>query len=317
MQRYLARRLLLAIPTLFGVTFVVFLLVRAVPGDVTAYLLGDYGASSPEVKAALKKEYSLDQNPAKQYVIWMGDVLRLDLGESIISGRTVTSELRNRLPVTLQLSLMAIFFSLFIALPVGITSAIRQDTAADYIGRSIAISALALPGFWVGLLLITMAGRYFAWGVPPKSYIPLTENPLGNVRMLAMPALILGAALSGSVMRFTRSAMLETLRQDYVRTAWAKGLRERTIIVRHVMRNALIPVVTVVGLQLPILVGGSVIIEQVYSIPGMGRYYITSVNSLDYPVIQAINLIVATVVVFANIAVDVTYSILDPRIRYS
>ncbi len=317
MQRYLARRLLLTIPTLFGVTFVVFLLVRAVPGDVTDLLAGDYGASSPEVKAAIKKEYSLDQNLAKQYVLWMGNVLRFDLGESIISGRTVTGELKNRLPVTLQLSLMAIFFSLLIAVPVGITSAIRQDTPADYIGRSVAISALALPGFWVGLLLITMAGRYFAWGVPPKSYIPLTSDTLGNVRMLSVPALILGAALSGSVMRFTRSAMLETLRQDYVRTAWAKGLRERTIIVRHVMRNALIPVVTVVGLQLPILVGGSVIIEQVYSIPGMGRYYITSVNSLDYPVIQAINLLVASVVVFANIAVDLTYSILDPRIRYS
>ncbi len=317
MQRYIARRLLLTIPTLFGVTFVVFLLVRAVPGDVTDLLAGDYGASSPEVKAAIKKEYSLDKNPVQQYVTWIGQVLRFDLGESIISGRTVTSELSNRMPVTLQLSVMAIFFSLLIALPVGILSAIRQDTPADYIGRSIAISALAVPGFWVGLLLITLAGRYFAWGVPPKSYIKLTENPIGNIRMLAMPAFILGAGLAGSVMRFTRSAMLETLRQDYIRTAWAKGLRERVIIVRHAMRNALIPVVTVVGLQLPILVGGSVIIEQVYSIPGMGRYYIASVNSLDYPVIQAINLLVATLVVFTNIAVDVTYSILDPRIRYA
>lgn len=244
-------------------------------------------------------------------------VLRLDLGRSIISGRTVTSELENRLPVTLQLGVMAIFFSLLIALPIGILSAIRQDTIWDYVGRSFAIGMLAVPGFWVALLLITLAGRYFEWGVPPKSYIRITDNPIGNIRMLTVPSIILGAGLSGSVMRFTRSAMLETLRQDYIRTAWAKGLRERVIIVRHAMRNALIPVVTVVGLQLPILVGGTVIIEQVYSIPGMGRYYVTSVNSLDYPVIQAINLLVATVVVFTNIAVDITYSILDPRIRYS
>jgi len=166
-------------------------------------------------------------------------------------------------------------------------------------------------------MLITMAGKYFTWGVPPKNYIEFTADPIGNLRMLAMPAIILGAGLSGGVMRFTRSTMLEVLRQDYVRTAWSKGLRERVIITRHVMRNALIPVVTVVGLQLPILVGGTVIIETVYSIPGMGRYYVASVNQLDYPVIQAINVIVALVVVFANLGVDLIYSVLDPRIRYS
>jgi len=316
-QRYIARRLLLIIPTLFGVTFVVFALVRAVPGDVTDLLTGDYGASSPEVKKALKKEYSLDQNIPKQYFLWVSDVVRFDLGKSIISGRSVTGELRQRLPVTLELSLMAIFFSLLLALPVGILSAVRQDTPADYVARSFAIGLLAIPGFWVGLLLITLAGRYFAWGVPPKSYISFSDNPIGNLRMLAVPGMILGAGLAGSVMRFTRSAMLETLRQDYIRTAWAKGLRERVIIVRHALRNALIPVITVVGLQLPILVGGTVIIEQVYAIPGMGRYYIASVNTHDYPVIQGINILVACVVVFTNLAVDVAYSVLDPRIRYS
>jgi peptide/nickel transport system permease protein len=166
-------------------------------------------------------------------------------------------------------------------------------------------------------MLITLAGRYFTWGVPPKSYIPFTDDPLGNIKMLWVPSMILGAGLSGGVMRFTRSAMLEVLRQDYVRTAWSKGLRERVIITRHVMRNALIPVVTVVGLQLPILVGGTVIIETVYSIPGMGRYYVDSVNAKDYPIIQSINLVVALVVVFANLGVDLIYSVLDPRIRYT
>ena len=317
MQRYIARRLLLMIPTLLGVTFVVFIMVRSVPGDVIDQILGDFGAGDTETKEALRKEYSLDGNMVTQYVRWLGDIVQFDFGKSVISDRTVMSELKHRLPVTLELSFLAIIFSLLIAIPTGILSAIRQDSVTDYAARSFAIGLLAVPGFWVGLMLITMAGRYFTWGVPPKNYIAIEDNPIGNLRMLAMPAMILGAGLSGGVMRFTRSAMLEVLRQDYVRTAWSKGLRERVIITRHVMRNALIPVVTVVGLQLPILVGGTVIIETVYSIPGMGRYYVNSVNQLDYPVIQAINVIVALVVVFANLVVDLLYSVLDPRIRYS
>ena len=317
MQRYILRRLLLMIPTLLGVTFVVFMLVRAVPGDVIDQILGDYGAGDQETKAALREEYSLDGNVASQYVRWLGDVVRFDFGKSVISDRSVMGELKHYLPVTLELSLMAIFFSLLIAVPVGIISAIRQDTWLDYVCRSFAIGLLAIPGFWVGLMLITMAGRYFTWGVPPRNYIEFTDNPIGNIRMLLVPAMILGAGLSGGVMRFTRSTMLEVLRQDYVRTAWSKGLRERVIITRHVMRNALIPVVTVVGLQLPVLVGGTVIIETVYSIPGMGRYYVAAVNSQDYPIIQAINVLVALVVVFANLGVDLIYSVLDPRIRYS
>ncbi|HMS60326.1 MAG TPA: ABC transporter permease [Tepidiformaceae bacterium] len=317
MQFYVARRLLLMIPTLLGVTFIVFVMVRAVPGDVIDLLTGDFGAASEETKEALRKEYQLDDNIVVQYVKWIGRVVRFDFGNSILSDRTVISELKSRLPVTLELGILAIICSLCIALPVGIMSAIRQDTAWDYAGRSFAIGLLAIPGFWVGIILITMAGRYFTWGVPPKDYIAFTDNPLGNLRMMIVPSMILGAGLSGSVMRFTRSAMLETLRQDYIRTAWAKGLRERRVIISHALRNALIPVVTVVGLQLPILVGGTVLIETVYSIPGMGRYYVSSVSSLDYPVVQAVNVIVAVVVVFVNLGVDLTYSILDPRIRYS
>jgi peptide/nickel transport system permease protein len=305
------------VPTLFGVTFVVFVIVRAVPGDVVDQILGEYGAGDEETKKALRKEYSLDGNIAVQYVEWLGNLAQFDLGKSVISNRSVTGELGRYLPVTLELSLLAILFSLLIAIPVGILSAIRQDTIWDYLGRSFAIGLLAVPGFWVGLMLITLAGSYFTWGVPPKSYIRFTDDPIGNVRMLAMPAMILAAGLSGGVMRFTRSTMLEVLRQDYVRTAWSKGLRERVIITRHVLRNALIPVVTVVGLQLPILVGGTVIIESVYSIPGMGRYYVNAVSAQDYPVIQGINVLVALVVVFANLGVDLIYSVLDPRIRYT
>ncbi len=317
MQRYILRRLLLMVPTLIGVSFVVFLIVRAVPGDVVDLIAGDFGAADPATKEALRKEFGLEGNIVAQYIRWLGDIVQFDLGKSLISGRTVTSELQSRLPVTFQLGLMAIFFSLLIAVPIGIISAVRQDTWADYIGRSFAIGLLAAPGFWIAILLISMAGRYFTWGVPPATYVEFADDPIANLKLMFMPSLILGGGLSGSVMRFTRSTMLETLRQDYIRTAWSKGLQERVIIVRHAMRNALIPVVTVVGLQLPILVGGTVIIESVYAIPGMGRYYIAAIDSKDYPVIQGINIIVAIVVVFSNLGVDLLYSVIDPRIRYS
>ncbi len=316
MQRYIIRRLLLMIPTLIGVTFIVFILVRSIPGDVSAILGGAFGAD-PANKAAIQKEFGLQDNIAKQYLTWSGEIVRLDFGKSLVSGRTVNNELSNRLPVTLELGIIAIITSLLIAVPIGVISAIRQDTAADYAGRSFAIGLLAAPNFWVATLLVTLAGRYFVWGVPPRTYIFFTDNPYANIKFMLVPGFLLGAGLAGGVMRFTRSSMLEVLRQDYIRTAWSKGLRERVIVVRHALRNALIPVITVVGLQLPILVGGSVIIEQIYAIPGMGQYYIASVNNYDYPVIQAINLIVATVVVFTNLGVDILYSVIDPRIRYA
>jgi peptide/nickel transport system permease protein len=317
MQRYIHRRILLMIPTLLGVTLVVFFLVRSIPGDVTDLFSGNYGAQTPEQKAALQKEFGLDKNIPAQYVEWLGKTVRFDFGDSLISARSVNSELSGKLPITLELGVLAIFFSLIIAIPVGVISAIRQDTSVDYAGRSFAIGLLAIPGFWLGTILITLAGRYFIWGVPPTQYVGITENPIANLKLMAVPAFILGGGLSGGVMRFTRSSMLEVLRQDYIRTAWSKGLRERSIVIRHALRNALIPVITVIGLQLPILVGGSVIIEQVYSIPGMGRYYISAVDQHDYPVIQAINILVASVVVFTNLGVDVLYSVLDPRIRYA
>ena len=240
-----------------------------------------------------------------------------DLGTSIISGRTVTSELGSRLPVTFELGLLAIFVSTIFAVPVGVISAIRQNTRADYIGRSLAIGFLAAPNFWIAILLITAASHYFTWGVPSTTYTRLVEDPITNLKFMMVPAILLGMGLSGSVMRYTRSAVLEVMRQDYVRTAHAKGLGERTVITRHVLKNALIPVITVIGLQLPVVIGGTVIIESVYSIPGMGRYYIASINQLDFPVIQAINLVVASFTVFSILFVDLLYSVLNPRIRYS
>lgn len=317
MQQYIIRRLFLMLPTMFGLSFLVFVMVRLMPGDILALIAGDFGATSPEIRDAIMRDFSLDKNVPEQYVSWMADVLTLDLGRSLISGRTVSGELGNRLPVTIELGLLALFFNVLIGIPVGIISAIKQNSVADYVGRSVAIGMLAAPNFWIALVLIALAGRYFRWGVPPATYVGFVEDPIANLKFMVMPAIILGASASGSTMRFTRTAMLEVLRQDYIRTAWSKGLRERTIIVRHALRNALIPVVTVIGLGIPSIVGGSVIIEAVYSIPGMGRYYLASIQQLDFPVVQAINLVAASVVLFGNLIVDLSYSWLNPRIRYS
>jgi peptide/nickel transport system permease protein len=317
MQKYIVHRIALMIPTLFGLTFMVFVMVRLYPGDIVALIAGDFGATDESVRQAVLEEFSLDKNIVEQYALWMGRVLRGDLGHSLISGRTVSGELAARLPVTFQLGLMALTISLVVGIPIGIISAVRQNSAADYAGRSFAVGMLAAPNFWLALILIALAGRYFQWGVPPASYTGITDDPVANLKFMMVPAIILGASAAGGIMRFTRTAVLEVLRQDYVRTAWAKGLRERVVVTRHVLRNALIPVITVIGLSIPNLVGGSVIIESVYSIPGMGRLYITSINTLDFPMVQAINIVDALAVLLANLGVDLAYSWIDPRIRYS
>ncbi len=317
MQKYILRRLALMVPTLFGLTVLVFIMVRLLPGDVVTLILGDFGASSPEVREAMIRDFGLDENIPVQYVRWFGNIATGDLGSSLVSGRPVTEEIGRRLPISLQLGLTAIVFSVLIGVPIGTWSAIRQNSFVDYAGRSLAIGLLAAPNFWIALLLIAMAGRYFQWGVPPTTYPHLTDDPVANIRFIIVPALLIGGAASGSVMRFTRTSMLEVLRQDYVRTAWAKGLREQTIIMRHVLKNAMIPVVTVVGLSIPGIITGSVIIEQVYSIPGMGRYYLQAINRVDLPVIQGIVLVFGLAVLLVNLAVDLSYSWLNPRIRYS
>jgi len=317
MQKYVLRRLALMIPTLVGLSIVVFTMVRIVPGDVVALIAGEFGAVSPETKQAILEDFGLADNIAVQYLNWSRDMLSGDLGTSIISGRSVVSELSDRLPVTFELGILAIIIASAVAVPIGVVSAIRQNTTADYVGRSLAIGFLAAPNFWIAILLITFASKWFIWGVPSTTYPSLFSDPVSNLKFMAVPASLLGLGLSGSVMRYTRSAVLEVMRQDYVRTAHAKGLAERTVVTRHVLKNALIPVITVIGLQLPVVIGGTVIIESVYSIPGMGRYYISSINQLDFPVIQAINLVVATFTVFSILAVDLLYSVLNPRIRYS
>lgn len=304
------------IPTWFGVTLLLFVLLRTMPGDIVALMSGEYGVGDEEMRAALLKEFGLDANWPVQYGRWMAELVRFDFGHSLISGRTVTSELSSRLPITAELGILTIVISTVVAIPIGVISAIRQNTAADYTGRSVAIGFLSTPDFWLALLLITFAGKYFIWAVPPATYPALMDDPVANLKFMLTPAMIMGISGSGGIMRFVRSSMLEVLRQDYVRTAHAKGLRERTVVVRHVLRNALIPVVTIIGARMPFLIGGTIIIESIYSIPGMGRYFFTAIGNLDFPVMQAIVIISAVVVLMSNLLVDLSYSFLDPRIRY-
>jgi peptide/nickel transport system permease protein len=307
---------LLILPTLFGVTVVLFMSVRFLPGDVVDQILGDYGAAAPEVRQQLEERYSLNDGMVQQYGDWIGELATGDFGTSILSGRPVGDELKNRLPATFELGLLALMVSLVIALPIGVLSALRQNTALDYVARTFAILLLAVPSFWLALLAITYGFIWFDW-TPPLRYTKFWDDPIENLKIMWVPALILGGYLAGTTMRMTRSTMLEVLRQDYVRTAWSKGLKPRTVVVRHSLRNAIIPVITIVGLQVPLIVGGTVILERIFSIPGMGSYLLTALSHRDYPVVQAIVLISATVVLVTNLLVDLSYSWFDPRIRYS
>jgi peptide/nickel transport system permease protein len=314
MRRYVLQRLLLVIPTLLGVTMAISLLVRMIPGGAAAAFCSE--GCTQEQAAAIERSLGLDRPWPVQYVEWLGNALRGDLGESFQNRRSVAADIKTRLPVTMQLGLMAMLVGLMISLPVGIISAIRQDSAIDYSSRSFAVALLSIPSFWLGTLIIAWGGKLWGWA-PPLTYKSFLESPVENITITLIPALLLGATLSGTVMRLSRAQMLEVMRQDYIRTAWSKGLRESIIISRHAIRNAFIPVVTLIGLQVPILVGGSVVVEQIFNVPGIGRFLVTAIGQRDYPIIQGVNLVVATVIVMTNLVVDVSYSMLDPRVRYS
>ena len=318
MRAYVIRRLLLIIPTLLLLTILVFLSVRFLPGDVIDAMLGrmEYDQPGASDREALERMLGLDVPGYVQYARWLGGILlHGSLGESLMGRGAVEEQIINRLPVTVELGLLAILIGLVIALPVGIYSAIRQDTAADYAGRSVAIIGLATPNFWLGIMVMIYPAIWWGWS-PQMELIPFSEDPLGNLRMFLIPSLILGTASAAALMRLTRTMMLEVLRQDYIRTAWSKGLQERVVIIRHTIKNALIPVVTLIGLQLPILIGGSVIMENIFNLPGLGRLILVALNDRDYPLISGINLFFATAVMGANLVTDLLYAFLDPRIRY-
>ncbi len=309
--------MLLLIPTLFFITVFVFMAVRFLPGDVIDLMASELedGAIDPEFRAKVAHKYNLNTAIPQQYAEWLLHIAAGDFGQSFLTDRPVFDDVRRKLPVSMQLGIMAMAFSITMAIPVGVTSAVWQDTWIDYVTRSLAILLLAVPSFWLGLMAIVYGFQFFGW-VPPIQYRNIWDEPLTNLKILWVPAIILGGALAGSVMRLTRSTMLEVLRQDYVRTARAKGLHERHVIVRHALRNAALPVVTVIGLQVGLLVGGTVVLERIFSIPGMGNFLLTSLEQRDYPAVQAVVLLSAIVVVLSNLIVDLSYAIIDPRIRY-
>jgi peptide/nickel transport system permease protein len=315
MGQYLFRRLLLAVPTLIGVSVLTFLFVRLMPGDVVASILGEYSAYAKDA-ADLRHKLGIDQPAPVQYARWVGHLLSGDLGTSLRTGRSVASEMRVRLPVTFEFGLLAMLASLLIALPVGILSAVRQDSVVDYMSRGLAVLMLSIPSFWLATLVITWPSIWWRW-TPPVAYTNLWDGPVSNLGQVVIPVFILATQLSGAIMRLTRAQMLEILRHDYVRTAWSKGLSERTVIVRHALRNAFVPVITLIGLQVPVLIGGAVILENIFAIPGMGRYLLEAISTRDYIVVQAIAFLIAVCIVLTNIAVDMAYSLVDPRIRYT
>jgi len=316
MQAYIIRRLLLIIPTLFVASLMVFLTIRLVPGNVIELMASQGEYITDMDRASIEHALGLDVPLHIQYGRWIGDIITHgDLGTSLWRQTSVTKEVVSAIPVTFELGLMAMVVGLIIAMPIGVYSAIRQDTGGDYIGRSFAILCIAVPGFWLGTMIVVFPSLWWGWS-PPIQLIPFDEDPIGNLKQFIIPAVIIGMALSGVTMRMTRTMVLEVLRQDYIRTAWAKGLRERTVIIRHALKNSLIPVVTIIGLQVPLLIGGAVIMEQIFCLPGMGRLIIEATFQRDYPVISGVMFVIAVVVLLVNLVVDLTYSWLDPRVRY-
>jgi peptide/nickel transport system permease protein len=319
MTAYAVRRLLLIIPTLLLLTIFVFLSVRFIPGDVIDMLVAEMNVegtmSYEEARAMIMKELGLDKPIHVQYWKWLTGVVRGDLGDSLRTGRSITGELASKLPISLELGIISMITGLVIAVPVGVFSAIRQDSWGDYIGRTIAILMMSVPGFWIMTMVIVFPAIWWGW-VPPMEYIRFTRDPGQNLIQFVIPGVIMGASFSGGMMRMVRTLMLEVLRQDYIRTAWSKGLTERVVIIRHALKNAMIPVVTMVGMGLPGLVAGSVITEQIFNLPGIGRYLFDAINRRDYPIISGMNLIMSTLVLACNLAVDLTYGWLDPRVQY-
>jgi len=313
MRSYVLRRLVIAVPSLLIASLIVFVLPRLIPGDVVQLMLQEkaYGKDLDDLRAKL----GLNRPIPIQYVEWLGKIVRGDLGESLWTRQPVWGEVVRRMPVTLMLGAMAIVVALLVGIPIGVLSAVRQDGVIDFVARSGAILGLSIPGFVQAIVVILLPAIWWGW-TPLVQFVELSKDPAGYFLQFLLPAIILGIASGAGIMRLTRGTLLEVLRQDFVRTAWAKGLRERVIVLKHSLKNALIPVVTVLGLQVAQIAGGSVIIETVFGLPGMGQFLVDSIVQRDYPVIQGINLLVVVIIVATNLLVDLFYAVVDPRIRY-
>jgi len=321
MLAYSVRRLLLIIPTLLIVSLITFITIRIIPGSVVDAMITEMGGTiTQESDAALREmiehRLGLDVPLHVQYGRWLkGIVLHGNLGESMWTQTSVTSEIAAKLPVTIELGLIALVVALLVSLPIGVYSAIRQDSVGDYIGRSFAIACIAIPPFWLGVMVVMYGAIWMNWS-PPIFFTPFFEDPSENLAQIFIPGIILGMTLMGVNMRMIRAMMLEVLREDYIRTAWSKGLKERVVIIRHALKNAIFPVITLIGLQLPVLVSGAVILEQIFLLPGTGRYFLLAALKRDYTAITGIVMVLAVFIVFVNLAIDLLYGYLDPRVKY-
>ena len=317
MQNYLTRRLLLMIPTVLVVSLVIFYMFRLLPGDVALNFLTDGGRLTldREQYDALRAQLGLDRPLFAQYLSWLWDMVRLNGGTSLVTGEPVFNDIARKLPVTAELAALSLLISFAIAVPVGVIGAIKQDSVWDYLGRTFAISGLAMPNFLVGALVFLVLVKYFQW-IPPLEFVSLTDDPLENLTQLIFPALVLGHSNSAALARMTRSSMLEVLRQDYVRTARAKGLPARMVIGRHALRNALLPILTVAGVQAGTLLAGAVIVEEIFVLPGIGSRMVDAIFGREWITVQTIVTLFAVMILSLNVVIDALYSWLDPRIRY-
>ena len=315
MWQYIARRFVLAILVLWLVHLLVFSMVRTFPGDVVMMRLGQDATMTKETYDKAREQLGIDRPFIVQYVSTMGDLFRGDLGDSLLSGRSVTAELGDRIGLTLHLAVMSLIIALLLAIPIGVISAIRQDTAADYGGRLFSILGLSLPDFWTGVVAILVLSLWFHW-LPPRGFEEIWVAPIKVFQQLLIPAAIIGFRFSAVIMRMTRSSMLEVLREDYIRTAWSKGLPEQRVIIGHALKNSFIPVITLVGQQFSILLGGTVIIETIFLLPGVGNMTLDAVIFRDYTLVQGAVIFFGGLMVLMNLLVDISYAWFDPRIRY-
>jgi peptide/nickel transport system permease protein len=314
MLKFILRRILLMIPVLLGVSLVTFIIVRFIPGDPVQVLLGADRRSTPEQIEAIRRAYGLDQSYPVQYVRWLGHVLTGDLGQSLRTGRPLTQELALRLPVTAQLTFFAALIGLIPAIIFGVLAAVKRNSKLDYLTTVTALAGISVPNFFLATLLVLLFSFKLRW-LPNVGYRPFTEEPVQNLKLMLLPALSLGLPFMAVVMRFTRSSVLEVMNQDYIRVARAKGMTQNKVILRHVMPNAGIPVLTIAGIQVASLLGGTVIVEQIFGLPGIGRYIYEAIANRDYPVVQSVTLVMAAIFVMVSLIVDVLYAVLDPRLR--
>jgi len=317
MWQYILKRVLLMIPTLFGAALLVFLIMNIIPGDIALLIIGgDQGGDiNPQELAKLREQLGLDRPFFVQFFSWLWGVIQFDFGTSLWTGAPVMEELAIRFPLTLEIAIAATIVSTLIAIPLGTIAAIRQDTWIDYVVRVISIGGLAIPAFWTGILIILFLVLMFEWS-PPLEYVGLTEDPWANMKQLIWPIVSVGYRYAAVTTRMTRSTVLEVMREDYIRTAWAKGLQEKVVVIKHTLKNAVLPVITIIGTEFAFLIGGLVVTETVFTLNGVGSFLVDAIAHRDIPVVQSLIILIAFVFVFVNLVIDLLYAWIDPRISY-